>query len=325
MDINLQPLIKTIPFHDIDELASRMRAFRWDMIHRPIEAGTFEGELFVAQVGGIQFARPIYNRGIRSQGDSPPGTITVGIPLSTPQVFKWHGYSLSSNSALLQKSSRGIDMLRSGNFPLALVTIDIDSLFSWAEQTNRPRVVSLITDSTLAIQPEPTVLRRFRSHLRYIFELFWRQPQTILQPAMQSPIREDFISLVLDVLDSHQNDPPLRPSIRHPYIKRAEEILLDNLDRPLSILDLCQELHISERTLRYGFQECFGLGPATYLKIQRLNGVRRQLKASAGRGITVSAIALQWGFWHMGQFAKDYKKMFGECPSATLRDNSLTK
>jgi AraC family ethanolamine operon transcriptional activator len=142
---------------------------------------------------------------------------------------------------------------------------------------------------------------------------------------MQSLIREDFISLVLDVLDSHQNDPPLRPSIRHPYIKRAEEILLDNLDRPLSILDLCQELHISERTLRYGFQECFGLGPATYLKIQRLNGVRRQLKASAGRGITVSAIALQWGFWHMGQFAKDYKKMFGECPSATLRDNSLTK
>lgn len=213
-------------------------------------------------------------------------------------------------------------MLRSGNFPLALVTIDIDSLFSRAEQTDRPGVASLITDSTLAIQPEPTVLRRFRSHLRYIFELFWRQSQTILQPAMQSLIREDFISLVLDVLDSHQNDPPLRPSIRYPYIKRAEEILLDNLDRPLSILDLCQELHISERTLRYGFQECFGLGPATYLKIQRLNGVRRQLKASAGKGITVSAIALQWGFWHMGQFAKDYKKMFGECPSATLRDNS---
>jgi AraC family ethanolamine operon transcriptional activator len=72
--------------------------------------------------------------------------------------------------------------------------------------------------------------------------------------------------------------------------------------------------------LRYGFQECFGPGPATYLKIQRLNGVRRQLKASAGKGITVSAIALQWGFWQMGQFAKDYKKMFGECPSATLRE-----
>jgi len=51
MDINLQPLIKTIPFHDIDELASRMRAFRWDMIHRPIEAGTFEGELFVLKSG----------------------------------------------------------------------------------------------------------------------------------------------------------------------------------------------------------------------------------------------------------------------------------
>jgi AraC family ethanolamine operon transcriptional activator len=325
MNINLQPLIETIPFHDIDELAERMGAFRWDMVHRPIEMGTFEGELFVAQVGDIQLARTIYNRGIRSQGDFPPGTITVGIPLSTPRVFKWHGYSLSSNSALLQKSSRGIDMLRSGNLPLALVTIDMDSLFSLAEKTDRPQAASLITDSTLAIQPASTVLRRFRSHLRSIFELFWRQPQTILQPNLQSLIREDFISLVLDVLDSHQNTPPLHPSRRHPYIKRAEEILLDNLDRPLSILDLCLELHISERTLRYGFQECFGLGPAAYLKIQRLNGVRRQLKASAGREITISAIALQWGFWHMGQFAKDYKEMFGECPSETLRCSSSSK
>jgi AraC family ethanolamine operon transcriptional activator len=102
-------------------------------------------------------------------------------------------------------------MLRSGNFPLALVTIDIRFSVFPGRTNQIGQVASLITDSTLAIQPEPTVLRRFRSHLRAIFELFWRQPQTILQPAMQSLIREDFISLVLDVLDSHQNDPPPTP------------------------------------------------------------------------------------------------------------------
>jgi AraC family ethanolamine operon transcriptional activator len=116
------------------------------------------------------------------------------------------------------------------------------------------------------------------------------------------------------------------PTILEPYLssryqlmKQAEKILLENLDRPWTVHDLCIELHVSERTLRYGFQEYFGMSPMTYLKVQRLNGVRRHLKTATVNQATVTDIAVQWGFWHMGQFAKDYKKMFGECPSETLR------
>jgi transcriptional regulator GlxA family with amidase domain len=34
----------------------------------------------------------------------------------------------------------------------------------------------------------------------------------------------------------------------------------------------------------------------------------------------VSAIALDWGFWHFGEFSRAYKACFGEAPSQTLRD-----
>jgi AraC family transcriptional regulator, ethanolamine operon transcriptional activator len=34
---------------------------------------------------------------------------------------------------------------------------------------------------------------------------------------------------------------------------------------------------------------------------------------------TVSAQALNWGFWHFGDFSRAYKDCFGELPSETLR------
>jgi len=41
----------------------------------------------------------------------------------------------------------------------------------------------------------------------------------------------------------------------------------------------------------------------------------------AGPEAGVAEIANAWGFWHMGQFARDYRFMFGELPSETLGRN----
>jgi len=56
-----------------------------------------------------------------------------------------------------------------------------------------------------------------------------------------------------------------------------------------------------------------------YLKIQRLHGVRRLLKAADPNNSSIMAIANQFGFWSSGHFARDYKKMFGELPSQTIK------
>jgi AraC family transcriptional regulator, ethanolamine operon transcriptional activator len=32
----------------------------------------------------------------------------------------------------------------------------------------------------------------------------------------------------------------------------------------------------------------------------------------------IIGVATDWGFWHMGHFARDYRAMFGESPSRTL-------
>ena len=45
---------------------------------------------------------------------------------------------------------------------------------------------------------------------------------------------------------------------------------------------------------------------------------QKYVKISNGNGKRVSDVVNDWGFWHMGQFAADYRKLFGELPSETL-------
>ena len=68
-----------------------------------------------------------------------------------------------------------------------------------------------------------------------------------------------------------------------------------------------------------GFQEAFGISPGAYHRRLRLNGARRELSRSWARDVTIAQVALRWGFDHFGRFSVDYRHLFGETPSATLR------
>ena len=55
-----------------------------------------------------------------------------------------------------------------------------------------------------------------------------------------------------------------------------------------------------------------------YLKEIRLRRVNEELLRRNSGNETVTAVAFRWGFNHLGHFTTDYKRRFGESPSATL-------
>ena len=66
------------------------------------------------------------------------------------------------------------------------------------------------------------------------------------------------------------------------------------------------------------------MGAKAYMNILKLNHVYHRLH-DKNTIDSIVAIARESGFWHMGQFYKDYKKFFGELPSVTLYNNNLKK
>ena len=102
-------------------------------------------------------------------------------------------------------------------------------------------------------------------------------------------------------------------------VKAAEDYALAQTSDRLYVTDLCKVAGVSERTLEYAFKEIMGLTPVTYLTRLRLHRVREALLAAPQGSTTVSTEAVNWGFWHFGEFSRAYKECFGELPSETLR------
>ncbi|BBM05094.1 hypothetical protein HAALTHF_00650n [Vreelandella aquamarina] len=57
---------------------------------------------------------------------------------------------------------------------------------------------------------------------------------------------------------------------------------------------LCELTHVSRRTLQYSFTTTLGISPLQFLRLTRLNRVRRALRAAEPQ--TVTEIATYWGF-----------------------------
>lgn len=133
----------------------------------------------------------------------------------------------------------------------------------------------------------------------------------------------ELVELLLGVLGgAHDFEPSHSDRTRQAQtriVKIAEEFALAQSDDHLYVSDLCRVAEVSERTLEYAFKEIMGLTPVTYLIRLRLHRVRRALLAATQGSTTVSTEALNWGFWHFGEFSRAYKDCFGELPSDTLR------
>jgi AraC family ethanolamine operon transcriptional activator len=102
-------------------------------------------------------------------------------------------------------------------------------------------------------------------------------------------------------------------------LQRARDYMEANADKPITVLELAQASGSCVRTLEYIFRDYFDVTPKNYLKSRRLVAVRHELLRSLHSKSRIKQVAHRWGFWHMSQFAADYRRFFGELPSETLR------
>ncbi|MEX3761394.1 helix-turn-helix domain-containing protein [Paraburkholderia phenoliruptrix] len=133
-------------------------------------------------------------------------------------------------------------------------------------------------------------------------------------------LAHSLVGILLQLVQYEESDGHSLPhtSTQSYIVRKSQEIALGNEDDVLSVLDLCQQLKISRRTLQYSFQNIAGTTPSAYLRSIRLNAVRRFLMSTPST-IRIGDAAAQFGFCHFGRFSSYYQQHFHELPSQTPR------
>ena len=102
-------------------------------------------------------------------------------------------------------------------------------------------------------------------------------------------------------------------------VRRAAAFIDAHADQPITLADIAAAAGTTGRAVQHAFSD-HGMTPTGYLRRVRLARAHQQLRAAdPASGVTVAAVARQWGWASPSQFSAAYRRQFGLPPSQTLR------
>ena len=92
----------------------------------------------------------------------------------------------------------------------------------------------------------------------------------------------------------------------------------DELGAMPSTADLAEAAGVTDRWVRAAFSKVFGVSPSGFFRARALREAQRRLSSAPPSEGSVTQVAMDLGFWHLGRFSGQYRSFVGELPSKTL-------
>ena len=172
----------------------------------------------------------------------------------------------------------------------------------------------------LVLTPSPSAMTRLQRLHAAAGDLADNAPEIIANPDAARGLEQALIEAMVDCLASREDRESTVAQGQHAIVmRRFRRVIEENPEQPLYIPEICKAIRVSDRALRICCQEHLGMGPKRYLLLRRMHLARRALRQAEPNTTTVTDIATRYGSWQLGRFAVEYRALFGEAPSVTLR------
>jgi AraC family ethanolamine operon transcriptional activator len=281
-----------------------------------LDSGSFECEVVQLKAGNVLASLISSNRLLRALGSA--SNLTISLFAADKGSPKWHGNPVTGYDALAVKPGEEFDLIVPPHLELICIST-IGNAEVVLRNLGGPVLARKLADTGNPLSCGPNSMRKLQGWLSDRFSEF--KNEMIIPNRLAQELEREFIRRLASCLRAETasgNGKRLALS-RIGVVQRVEEHLLRDIAIPQTVNDLCAVAGTSRRTLEYAFREYFDTSPGKFVKALRLNAAHDDLLRGERESAHVIEIASGWGFSHMGQFSTDYRHMFGETPSATLR------
>lgn len=299
----------TTEAQDADKHAHNLT--NWQQEYDQISGGAFYGRLDELRLEDMQLFKEHTNQALRQQCKVWPDGLWLGIP-AKDREGRINGQAVEHCNVLCRPGGCDFELITPERFDIFGIVINRNALL----RTAQIQGVSLC-EQTLLEHPRLCIPPETLAAIRYLMA---RLINPDAAPTLARLQRELVMMSLMELLQKEAPDRRISPSYsrRKTVVDKVKQYLAAHADTPLTMTGLCELTCVSRRTLQYSFESIMGISPLQFLRMARLNNVRRALSA-ADLHQPIADIAAYWGFWHGGQFAKDYRQLFGETPSETVQ------
>jgi AraC family ethanolamine operon transcriptional activator len=302
-----------VSFHDqgIEDFANCLHGF--DLDFRQLDSGRFRARTIAIDLAGLCLKRRTTSVRAALFGKPPPALIMY-FPLNPRPIFV-RGNQVGSEVQLVSVAAADSFAILPGSYDHLLVCVCEQELVRClgTEQAAWLLGHARRMDHCYINQ------QRKISLTRRLFSIFSGILYGSKAPNAEQcrQFREEIVALLHDYLKAHPDPQRKVPGSQERLLQRVLMLIESRPTHAFSLDELSREAFASKRAIQYAFEELVGLSPLRYVKLNRLNGFRKELVQ--GTELSLGSLVSKYNFSNQGRLVREYTELFGERPRDTVR------
>lgn len=281
-----------------------------------LSPGVFESAVVHIALPHLHVFREKSARGLLKQFGSRLGSLVFSFPLHFDGPAWLNGYQLAQGQPILCDGNASLEIVTPEKLDLIIIGMDRQWFAQEIHRRGYGRMANHPWGQTEITLPAPAHAELSQAIVGFFADTRHGTSAVELEARL--------VTAIIDSLLAASHLQPRPASARKQLADAARMLCLQDPQASVSLEGAAEVLGISRRYLQTCFQTSFGLSASQLLRAERLSRVRLSLVEAREKqkACSIGDVAATAGFWHWSRFSADYRQMFGELPSQTLRSGA---
>ena len=244
----------------------------------------------------------------------PAGAVLVAFAINRAASPIWGGAEIRAGEMITFGPGQRVHARTVGRCHWGTLQVPQEQLCSYGRALTGARFV---LPSAARCRPARTAARQLLHLHHAAIRMAEARVGALTDPQAAHGLEQQLLHALIECLSDGTEEETITDRRHRDILARFEDLLV--AEPFLRMGEICTALGVSERLMRECCKKHLDMGPSAYRRFCAMQQVYRVLRSGHPNATSVSEVARRNGFLGLGRLAENYRALYGELPSATLR------